>query len=363
MALITEAPRREPREIRPARVKGSDLMQLSRQLAAFLRAGIPVLDGLALIGREAANSTMRRTLLDVADGVRQGEQLGEAFERHPKVFPPAYRSMIRSAELTGSLDTVLDRLTVYIEREVEARGKLRSAMIYPLVVAVLSVAVCVLLVTFVLPKFRVFFASFHQDLPLPTRMLLGLSDLVQGWWWAMLIGALAVGGGALAYLRTEGGQTRKDALLLKVPVIGSALRFSIVERFSRVLSSMLQAGVPMGEAMDVAAQATNNRPVAARLRVAREAMLSGEGISGPLAESGVFPAAATQMLRVGEDTGSLDEQLDAVATFYEKELDYKVKQITTLMEPAVLLVMGGIVGFVALALVSAMYGIYGHVGS
>lgn len=352
--------RKEPREIRPARVKGTDLMHLSRQLAAFLRGGIPILDGLDLLAEEASNATLRRALADVSDGLRQGEPLAEAFDRHPKVFPAAYRSMIRSAELTGSLDTVLDRLTVYVEREVAAKNQIRSAMTYPAVIVVLSIGVSLLLVTFVLPKFRVFFSSFNQELPLPTRMLLGLSDLVRDYWWAGLAGSVMFAVLATMYLRSDGGKLRRDRVLLKVPVIGDALRYSIVERFARVMSSMLQAGVPLGDAMNVAADAVANRPAAIKLRVAREAMLRGDGISGPLADSGLFPAPARQMLRVGEDTGSLDEQLEAVASFYEKELDYKVKQITTLMEPAVLIVMGVIVGFVALALVSAMYGIYGN---
>ena len=355
--------RKEPREIFPARVKGTDLMHLSRQLAAFLRAGIPILDGLDLLAREASNATLRRALADVAEGVRQGEPLAEAFDRHPKVFPTAYRSMIRSAELSGSLDTVLDRLTVYVEREVAAKSQIRSAMTYPAVIVVLSVAVSLLLVTFVLPKFRVFFASFNQELPLPTRMLLGLSDLVRDWWWAGLIGFVALAVLGTQYLRTEHGKLRRDRVLLRVPVIGTALRYSVVERFARVMASMLRAGVPLGEAMEVAAAASGSRPAGIRLLTARESMLRGDGIAGPLAETGIFPAPACQMLRVGEDTGSLDEQLETVASFYEKELDYKVKQITTLMEPAVLIIMGIIVGFVALALVSAMYGIYGKVGT
>jgi type IV pilus assembly protein PilC len=354
--------RREPREVMPARVKGKDLMHLSRQLAAFLRAGIPILDGLTLLARDTGNTTLRRTLDDVADQLRQGSPLGEAFDRHPKVFPEAYRSMVRSAELTGNLDVVLDRLTVYVEREVEAKRKIRSAMSYPMVVVVLSVAVSVLLVTFVLPKFKVFFASFHQQLPLPTRMLLGLSDLVQHWWWALLIGAAVTAVCGWRLLRTDRGRLAKDRVVLRLPVLGKALQYSVVERFARVFAAMLQAGVPLGEAMTVAAGATNNGPAKIALAQARERMLSGEGISVPLADSNIFPAAAVQMMRVGEDTGSLDEQLDVVAEFYEKELDEKVKQITTLMEPAVLLVMGGIVGFVALAMVSAMYGIYGNVG-
>jgi type IV pilus assembly protein PilC len=364
MTTTAEAPvRKQPREIMPARVKGTDLMHLSRQLAAFLRAGIPILDGLDLLAREGSNATLRRALADVAEGLRQGEPLAEAFDRHPKIFPTAYRSMIRSAELSGSLDTVLDQLTVYIEREVAAKGQIRSAMTYPAVIVVLSISVSALLVTFVLPKFRVFFASFDQELPLPTRMLLGLSDLVRDWWWAGLAGSVVLAVLATMYLRTDRGKLRRDRVLLRIPVIGAALSYSIVERFARVMASMLQAGVPLGEAMTVASSATGNRPAAMKLMTARDAMLRGDGISGPLAETGIFPAPARQMLRVGEDTGSLDEQLMTVASFYEKELDYKVKQITTLMEPAVLIIMGAIVGFVALALVSAMYGIYGNLGS
>jgi type IV pilus assembly protein PilC len=338
-------------------------MHLSRQLAAFLRAGIPILDGLDLLAREASNTTLRRTLYAVAEDLRQGEPLAAAFDRHPKVFPSPYRSMIRSAELSGSLDTVLDRLTVYVERDVESRNKIKSAMTYPLVIVVLSLSVSVLLVTFVLPKFRVFFASFHQQLPLPTRMLLGLSGLVRDWWWAGLTVSVVSLVLTVAFLRTDRGQLARDRVMLRLPLLGDAVRYSVVERFARVLSSMLQAGVPLGEAMEVAASATNSRPSGIKLQAAREAMLSGEGIAGPLCDTGIFPPAAQQMLRVGEDTGSLDDQLDTVAAFYEKELDYKVKQLTTLMEPAVLIVMGCIVGFVALALVSAMYGIYGHSGT
>ena len=426
--VVEAAPKvkRAPREVMPARVKGKDLMHLSRQLAAFLRAGIPILDGLSLLAEDTTNKTLSRTLEDVAERLRQGSHLGEAFDHHPKVFPQAYRSMVRSAELTGNLDVVLDRLTVYVERDVEARRKIRSAMTYPLVVVVLSLSVSVLLVTFVLPKFRVFFASFNQELPLPTRVLLGLSDVFQQWWWALLLGTAVIGvagslflrsdrgrlardrvvlrlpvlGKALQYsvverfarvfaamlqagvplgealnvaaaitgvsgtlfLRSDRGRLSRDRVVLRLPVLGKALQYSVVERFARVFSAMLQAGVPLGEAMSVAASATNNRPAAIKLAAARERMMSGEGISRPLADSGIFPPAAMQMMRVGEDTGSLDDQLDVVATFYEKELDEKVKQITTLMEPAVLLVMGVIVGFVALALVTAMYGIYGNVG-
>ena len=357
----TKQPRREPREVVPQRVGGKELMQLSRQLAAFLRAGIPILTGLDLLARDTTNRTLQRTLEAVAEQLREGSPVGDALDQHPKVFPRAYRSMVRSAELTGNLDSVLDRLTIYVEREVDARRRISSAMTYPAVIVVLSIAVSTLLVTFVLPKFRVFFASFNQELPLPTRMLLAISDGLRSWWWAILIGVVAAVVAMAAYLRTENGKYARDRVLARLPVLGRAVRYSIVERFARVLSAMLKAGVPLGEAMDVAGAATNSRPAMKSLAGAREQMLSGEGISGPLADTGLFPAAAVQMMRVGEDTGSLDDQLDVLADFYERELDEKVKQLTALMEPAVLLVMGGLVGFVALALVSAMYDIYGKV--
>ncbi len=337
-------------------------MHLSRQLAAFLRAGISILDALSLLARDCSNSTLRRTLDDIGERLQQGSPFAEALNAHPKVFPQAYRSMIRSAELTGSLDTVLDRLTIHLERDVEARRKIRSAMTYPAVIVVLALSVSTLLVTFVLPKFRVFFAAYDQELPLPTRMLLGLSDVVHHWWWAILVVLGLVAGASVAVFRSERGRELRDRAVARIPVLGTALRYSVVERFARVLAAMLRAGVPLGEAVDVAAAATSNRPAVRALATARDRMLAGEGIVGPIAATGIFPAAAVQMMRVGEDTGSLDDQLDVVAGFYEKELDEKVKQLTTLMEPAVLIVMGGIVGFVALALVSAMYGIYGHAG-
>lgn len=358
-----EKPRRGRTELWPARVKNKDLMLLSRQLSSFVRAGIPILDALTLLQEDVVNPTLARTLAAIADDLREGVGLSAAIERHPTVFPPAYRSMMRSAELTGNLDEVLDRLASYLERDEETRSKLRSASVYPAVIAFLSVAVTVLLVVFVLPKFRLFFTSFGRELPLPTRMLLGLSDFLSSWWWAVLLGGASVVTGLVVYVRRDSGREAFDRLALRVPVIGQTVRYALVERFSRVFGSMVRAGVPLGEAMDVAATAANNRVVTRALVTAREAMMQGEGIAGPLGRSGVFPPAAVQMLRVGEDTGSLDDQLDAVAVFYERELDYQVKKLTSLFEPAVLVVMGVVVGFVALALVTAMYGIYQNTGA
>jgi type IV pilus assembly protein PilC len=361
---LTESPPRAKvnRELMPKRVNGKDLMQFSRQLAAFVRAGIPILDGLALLEEDTVNPTLKRTLSAMADSLRRGEPLSVALEQHPKVFPNAYRSMLRSAELTGNLDTVLDRVSHYLERDVEARGRIKAALIYPAIIVVMSVGVVVLLTTFVLPKFKVFFTSFHRRLPLPTRILLNGANFISSFWWLIVLAIGVIVGAGVWFVRDPRGRAKLDGLVLRIPLVGETLRFAMVERFCRILASMTAAGVALPDALDVAGAAMGNVHVARALTVARDDMMQGQGIAGPLSRSELFPPAAVQMLRVGEDTGQLESQLEAAASFYERELDYKIKKLTSLFEPAVLVFMGLIVGFVAIALVSAMYGIFSHSG-
>ena len=348
-------------EITKKKVKRSDLMNFSRQLAAFLRAGIPILDALSALTENVGSALLRTVLVDIADAIRSGAPLSEAMASHSDSFPTYYIGILRSAELTGNLDSVLDQLADYIERDLEARRSVKSALTYPLVICVMAVATIVILSVFVLPKFQAFFTSFNAKLPLPTRLLLGGTAFIQTWW-LEIVGAFVVTAIAVFItLRTERGKVARDRMMLKLPVIGDIVRFATIERFFRILGAMLRAGVPVPEAMTAANEGSNNRVYAQGLATAREAMLRGEGLSAPLAATGLFPSAAAQMLRVGEDTGTLDRQLALAADFYQSELTHKVKRLTTLFEPAVILVMGGIVGFVAVALVSAMYGIFNQV--
>lgn len=348
-------------EISGPRIKREHLMHLSRQIAAFLRAGLPILDAVHSIGAESENSSVRRMMHDIEDGLRTGERFSETLERYPKVFPEFYRGIVRSAELTGELDTVLARLAVYIERDLEARRKIKSALIYPIAVAVMSVVTVLVLAIYVLPKFEVFFADLDAELPLPTRMLLGFTDFLGNWWWAIVavIGAFAVL--FLASQRFERGKYVWHAFLLKVPVLGETIQYALVERFCRVMASMVSAGVNLPEAIRVATDSLRNRYFMKRLNGVTEQMLEGQGLAGPLARTQLFPGTATSMLRVGEETGSMDTQLEVTAEYYEDELDYKIAKLTALFEPIVIVVMGGIVGFVAIALVSAMYGIFDQV--
>ena len=240
----------------------------------------------------------------------------------------------------------------------EARQKIRSALMYPLVILVMSIITVVVLVSYVLPKFTTFFKEFDAKLPTVTRVLLSIADFFETWWWALALGAVII---VLLFMRanrSERGRQRRDEILLKLPAIGTVVEYNVIERFCRIIAAMMQAGVPLPDAMQAAIEGCNNGVYADGARRRARAMLEGEGMARPIVATGLFPPAATQMIRVGEETGTLDAQLDAAADFFAKELDYKLARLTSLAEPAVIIFMGVIVGFVAVALVSAMYGVF-----
>ncbi len=348
-------------EITKKKVKRQEVMQFSRQLAAFIRAGIPILEAIHTFAEESGDKVFRRALTQMGEALRRGETFSQAAAAQPAAFPPFYVDMLKAAELTGRLDSVLDQLSRYIERDLEARQKIRAAMIYPALIGMMSLVTVAILAVFVLPKFRVFFASLHAKLPLPTRMVLSASGFFGTWWWAVGIGILVLGLLVFLILRTEHGRSGRDRILVKLPVVSSVVRFSIIERFCRVLGAMVLAGVPLPGAMVVVIDSARNKVYQRGLTTVREAMLEGEGLASPIARSGLFPSGVTQMVRVGENTGTLDKQLETASSFYAQELDYKIKKLTTMFEPAMIMFMGIIVGFVAIALVSAMYGIFNQV--
>jgi type IV pilus assembly protein PilC len=228
-------------------------------------------------------------------------------------------------------------------------------------VLALAIVSVVIIVTIALPKFQTFFASLNAKLPLPTRILLGITNFLSNYWWA-LVGGLVIGLLALLlFLRTDRGRHAKDAFLVRAPLFGDLVRYTIIERFCRILASLVKAGVQIPEAMAVATGATNNTLYVEGLTQAREAMIRGEGMSEPITQTHLFPGGVCQMIRVGEDTGTLDDQLDTAASFYGKEVEYKLDRLTSLFEPIIILVVGVIVGFVAVALVSALYGVFNQV--
>ncbi|MBV9292541.1 MAG: type II secretion system F family protein [Frankiales bacterium] len=348
-------------EITKRKVPRKELMHFSRQLAVFIKAGIPIIEAFDTVSSEVTNKAFKSVLEEMTDDIRRGLPLSDAAAAHPEAFPAFYIGILRSAEMSGQLDTVLLQLSGYIERDLEARRKVKAALIYPAVVFSMSVVTVIVLTAFVLPRFEKFFASLHAKLPLATRILLNFSHFITTWWYVivgvLVLSIVVVVGG----LRTHQGRVLRDKLYLKTPIIGDLVLYSVLERFCRILSAMTGAGVPIPDALAVTTDATNNAVFKSGLDDARAAMLRGEGLATPLAATGLFPGAANQMFRVGETTGTLETQMETAAEYYERELDYKLKSFTNLFEPAVVLFMGLVVGFVAIALVSAMYGIYRQV--
>jgi type IV pilus assembly protein PilC len=348
-------------EITREKVPRKELMYFSRQMAVFMKAGIPVLEALEIMTEETSNKVLQRVMAEMADSLRSGETFAGAASQHPEAFPRYYLGILGSAELTGNLDTVLDQLSEYIDRDLEARRRISSALMYPSIVFAFAILAVVVITAYVLPRFKTFFATLNAKLPLPTRMLLSVANFIENDWYFL---AAAVGAIVLIVIlsaATSRGRAMRDRLLLRIPVVGDLMKTSILERFCRILHAMVTAGVPLPEALQVTAEATTNSVYKRGLFVARTAMMSGEGLAAPLASTGLFPAAARHMFLVGESTGTMDDQLHSAAIYFDRELDYKLKQFTALFEPVVIVFVGLIVGFVAIALISAMYGIYRQV--
>jgi type IV pilus assembly protein PilC len=348
-------------EITKKRVKRRDLMHFSRQMAVFTRAGIPVLEALDVMTEELGNQRFAIVIAEMADALRAGTTFAGAASAHPDVFPAYYLGILSSAELTGNLDTALEQLGDYIERDLEARRKVISAVTYPAIVLCFAVLAIIVIVAIALPHFKTFFASLTAKLPLVTRMLMAMANFFSNDW-LPVVGVVAF----LALLATLGmvterGRHIRDTVVLKLPIAGDLILTALIERFCRILYSMVAAGVPLPDALLVTTQTTTNFVFRRGLTTVRSAMMRGEGLAGPLNASGLFPPTARHMFLVGERTGTMDDQLETAATYYDQELDYKLKRFTALFEPAVIVFVGLVVGFVAVALIAAMYGIYRQV--
>jgi type IV pilus assembly protein PilC len=348
-------------EVTKKKLKQDELMHFSRQLSAFVRAGIPLIEALEVIEEESDDKALRQMLVAVRESLITGDTFSGALLPYETMFPKFYIDMVRAAELTGSLDSVLGELARYIKRDLEARNKVKSALVYPAVILVMAIGTVIVLSTFVLPRFKTFFQSFHATLPLPTRMLIGFTNFIAKDWYEIIGALVLLIVLPMVLVRTRRGRRRKDKIVLRLPVVGQVIRFAIVERFCRLLSTMMEAGVPLPEAMGVLGDGTKNVLFQEGLQEVRAAMMRGEGLARPMGATNLFPGAVIQMVRVGENTGTLDTQLQVGSDYYGQELEYRLQRLTSLFEPAVILVMGGMVGFVAIALISAMYGIYHQV--
>jgi type IV pilus assembly protein PilC len=339
------------------RVSTADLVLFSRQLSTFIKVGVPITDAIKLLQDASGSGAFRAALEDICEDLDAGEAFSTSIQHHPNVFNQLYVDMVRAAEYSGTLDRVLAQVASYLQRQDTAIKKLRSAMIYPAVILVLAVAVCTILIVFVLPNFVSIFAEFKAQLPLPTRILLAVGVFAQAWRIQIVTGLFLVIVAILAFMRSRPGRIFWDYALLRLPVLGSIVTYGIIERFTRTLSTMLRAGIPISSTFDVAIAASGNVKYRRGLESVKQRMVTGDGFSVPLEATGLFAPMMIRMIRVGEETGTLDSSLEQIADFLSEEMDYKVRNMIALMEPALVIAVGGAVGFVAVSVILPMYGL------
>ncbi len=332
------------------KIKSKDLVLFSRQLSTMVSAGVPIVQGLSVLGAQVENPAMREIVGKLRQEIESGVPIAEAMKKQPGVFSELYSSMVHAGEVGGILDTILERLSTFLEANEKLRGKVKGAMTYPVVVSVIAAAVTVFLLVAVIPTFKTIFEGFGAKLPLPTRILLGLSEFMQKYILLVIATPVAIFIGLSRWHKTEKGKLFFDTKSLKLPMFGMLLRKVAVARSSRTLGTLVKSGVPILQAMETVAKTSGNKVIENALLKAREAIREGEKIADPLRESGVFPPMVTQMIAIGEETGNLDTMLTKIADFYDQEVDVAVSSLTSLIEPIVMAGMAVVIGAIVIAM-------------
>ena len=331
------------------RVSIRDLVLLTRQLSTMLKAGLSILSCLEILGEQTANRHLKKAVVDIRKDVAGGSALWEATNRYPEIFTGVYVSMIKAGELGGMLDVVLERLSYHLEKEQEIMAKIRSASIYPLVVSVFAILAVFFIIAFVMPMFETMFQAAGLQLPLPTRILLWSGTWLRSWWIAVAIVIIVLWIFIGWSRKTRRGRLIIDRISLHIPVIGRTLNRVAVARFARTMGALIKSGIPVFQALEVVAGGIGNAVIQNGVADARAGIREGQSISGPLLKTGVFEPMVSQMIAVGEETGSLDEMLLYIADYFERELVYTVDALISVVQPLLILVVATLVGGVVLA--------------
>jgi type IV pilus assembly protein PilC len=336
-------------------VKTKELAIFTRQFSVMIDAGLPVVQCLEILGSQQSNKAFQRVLFEIREDVEAGSSLHEAFKKHPKVFNDLYCNLVAAGEAGGILDTILQRLSVYIEKAVKLRSAIKSAMIYPVVVVTVAILVVMVIMWKVVPTFANLFEGLGAQLPLPTRIVIAISNFLGRWAWLVIILVIAVAVTIRLYYRTPGGRYTIDKILLKVPVFGIVLKKIAVARFCRTLATLVSSGVPILEGLDITARTSGNAIVEEAIMKTRKAVEEGKTLTQPLEESKIFPGMVTQMINVGESTGALDAMLGKIADFYEDEVDEAVGNLMSMLEPVIIVFLGITIGGIVIAMYMPMF--------
>ncbi|MGE5275656.1 MAG: type II secretion system F family protein [Acidobacteriota bacterium] len=344
------------------RVPPKTLAVFTRQFSVMIDAGLPLVQCLEILANQQEHKNFQKILLQVRQDVEAGSTLADAMRRHPKAFDNLYVNMIAAGEAGGILDTILQRLSVYIEKAVKLRSQVRAALIYPIAVICIAAIVVAVILLKVIPTFAALFTSLGAELPLPTRVVIYCSNFLARYWWAFV---LLIGAGVFAFRRyyaTYKGRRVVDGALLKAPILGMILRKIAVARFCRTLATLTSSGVPILESLDITARTSGNAIVEDAILEVRKSVEGGKTIVEPLRESGVFPNMVVQMIGVGEQTGALDAMLNKIADFYEDEVDVAVAGLVKLLEPVMIFILGVVIGGIVIAMYLPMFTLINKIG-
>jgi type IV pilus assembly protein PilC len=342
---------------RPGHVKLKDLSIYSRQFATMVNSGLPILKALSILSEQTESKELAKVVTEVRMEVERGSSLSAAMAKHPKAFNNLYVSMIRAGETGGVLDSVLLRLADNIEREVELRRRVKSAMTYPVVVLGMVTLILAAMLLFIVPQFKTIYAQLNGTLPLPTKILLAVSDAVRKFWWMWILVTIAFVVFFKRYKKTPKGRAQLDTLKLKIPVFGPLFHKQALSRFSSTLSILLRSGVPILQALDIVSETVDNHVVSRAVVDVQASVKEGESIARPLGKHAVFPPMVVQMLAVGEETGAVDTMLQKVGEFYDNEVTATVDALTSLIEPLMIAFIGGAVGLAVIALYLPMFNV------
>jgi general secretion pathway protein F len=336
------------------RISADDLANLTSQLSTLTGAGVPVVESLNALLEQTENPKLQIVLADVREKVNEGSGLADAMAAHPKVFDDLYVSMVRAGEASGALDIVLKRLSKYTEDAVRLQGKVTAAMVYPALMTVVGGGLVIGLFVFVIPKIKGVFDSFNATLPLITRIVLGTSQFIVGWWWVIFLGMIGSVYGFKRWLATEDGRAKFDRFKITVPVFGRIFRLVAVSRFCRTMTTLLESGVPILKALNITAGVVQNVVLVKAIETATRNIADGQSLAVPLRQSGEFPPLVTHMIAIGEQTGELEAMLGKIADAYDMQLENMINGLTALLEPILIVVMGAVVGLVAVSILLPM---------
>lgn len=331
------------------RVKMDQFTVFCRQLATMYRAGVSLVESIQILSEQTASKTLSKLLIAIAEEMRAGKQFSDSVSAYPTVFTPVFVSMVQAGEAAGNLDLMLERLAVFFEKERNTREKVKSAMVYPTVMLVMMVVVVIFMMIFVIPQYALSFEGMGIELPLPTRIVMAVSEFTQSYWYVVI--ALLFVPSLLWKLarRTQVGRQRVDYLLLKIPVFGSLWHKQAIARFSRTFSSLIAAAIPLMQGLTIVSNVVGNEAIGKVISDIREKVLSGETMSEPLKQSKLFPPMVVQMLAIGERSGATESMLDKVADFYEADVDQMADRLKALLEPLMIVLLTGVVGVIVMA--------------